>query len=76
LLDSMPSNIGYSKVYCPDRWPERRYCVQAVYDNTNYWHELASKLDKTIISILRKENEVLKANASGMQDTVAIYQKF
>ena len=49
LLDNMPTAIGHSRVYCPDQWPEQGYRVQAVYNNTHVWKDLALKFDKLII---------------------------
>ena len=49
MLNNMPASIGHSKVYCADQWPEQGYRVQAVYNNTHVWKDLALKFDKLII---------------------------
>ena len=63
----MPAVIGHSKVYCPDLWPEQGYRVQAVYNNTHVWKEMAPKFDELIIKTQTEEIEELN-------ETVANYK--
>ena len=55
LLDNMPTAIGHSRVYCPNQWEKQGYFVQAVYNNTHIWQELAPEYDQMIIRIQRGE---------------------
>ena len=70
LLDNMPTAIGHSKVYCPDQWAEQEYFVQAFYNNTHIWQELAPEYDQLINRILRGDIDVLQAKINEQQDDI------
>ena len=66
----MPTAIGHSRVYCPNQWEKQGYFVQAVYNNTHIWQELAPEYDQMIIRMQRGEIDVKQARITELEDDV------
>ena len=55
----MPAAVGHTSVYGPDHWPIGGYMVQAVYDNSHVWNQIATSMSEIAVRDLKLKLKVM-----------------